>query len=109
MTCQGEAIGMAGQAFVGNEVSMDKVYDYMYHVLRKYAELQDFRPKVSRSAHVVTQDYILCLAEPLTRGLLKQLRKHMSSSRTPCTVPEQRARGFKDYGWLTSVPTGRAT
>ncbi|CAM6106082.1 unnamed protein product [Calypogeia fissa] len=96
---RGEKIGQQGQDFVQKELGMDKVYDYMYHVLVKYAQLQEFQPQVSNTAHLVTQDYLLCLAEPISKLLLTQARKHMPSSKTPCTMSPQRARFFKDYGW----------
>ncbi|CAM6098106.1 unnamed protein product [Calypogeia fissa] len=103
----GQAIGEAGQAFVQKELSMDKVYDYMYHLLVKYAQLQEFQPSISRSAHLVTQDYILCLAQPLQKLLMKQARKHMSSNVIPCTMSKDITQIFKDYGWETYKPANK--
>lgn len=77
---------------------MDKVYDYMFYMLQEYAKLQDFKPRLSGSAHLVTQEYILCLAQPSQRLLLNQAKKLMPSTIAPCYM-SQSPNGPPDYGW----------
>lgn len=96
---QAVRIGEAGQEFVGNEIGMHNVYDYMYHMIKAYAGLQRFKPSVPRSAREVTQDFILCLAQPHERLLLEKSRKQIPWTSAPCHLPETPPSGFKDFGW----------
>lgn len=49
-----EDIGREGRRFTQEDLSMDNVYSYMYHVLREYAALQLFVPAVRRGSREVT-------------------------------------------------------
>ncbi|CAM6104362.1 unnamed protein product [Calypogeia fissa] len=95
-------IGQAGRDFVSNEVGMSSVYDYMYHMIRAYAELQRFKPTRPRRAREVTQDFILCMASPFERLLLEKSREQIPWTPAPCHLKETPSDGFKDFGWETT-------
>lgn len=82
---QAEAIGKKGQALV-EDLSMDRVYDYMYHLIVEYSKLQDFKPVAPSSAQEVCVESILCVADNQQSQLLEKSYASPSSS-SPCTLP----------------------
>lgn len=81
---QAERIGKRGQGLM-EELDMDRVYDYMYHLLVEYAKLQVFKPAPSPTAQEVCLESILCLANEKQRQLLESSLASSSFS-PPCTI-----------------------
>jgi Glycosyl transferase family 90 len=68
------------------DISMDRVYDYMFHLLVEYSELLDFKPKPPPLAQEVCIDSLLCFADARQREFLE--RSVASPSKNyPCTLP----------------------
>ncbi|KAL0435016.1 UNVERIFIED_CONTAM: hypothetical protein Sradi_0209500 [Sesamum radiatum] len=80
-----EAIGRAAQEYMGS-LSMDRVYDYMYHLLTGYAKLQAFVPVRPSTALEVCEESVLCFANEKQRKLLKKSVASASST-PPCSLP----------------------
>ncbi|PKA60220.1 protein glucosyltransferase [Apostasia shenzhenica] len=80
-----EAMGMKGQKLM-EELSMDRVYDYMFHLLVEYSKLQDFKPAIPPSAQEVCVESVLCFAGDQRRELLEKSSSR-SASTAPCTLP----------------------
>lgn len=84
-TKQAEAIGKRGQKLM-QDLDMDRVYDYMYHLIVEYSKLLDFKPTPPPSAQEVCVDSLLCVADEQQRQFLE--RSAASPSPTyPCTLP----------------------
>lgn len=83
---EAEAIGKAGQEFM-ETLSMERVYDYMYHLISEYAKLLDFRPVPASSSHEVCAESLQCFAEPSKRQFLEQSATVLSMS-PPCILPD---------------------
>ncbi|XP_008791205.1 O-glucosyltransferase rumi homolog [Phoenix dactylifera] len=82
---QAESVGKRGQAFM-EDLNMDRVYDYMYHLIVEYSKLQDFKPVPPSSAQEVCVESILCVADNKQSQFLE--RSYASpSSFFPCTLP----------------------
>ncbi|XP_020113732.1 O-glucosyltransferase rumi isoform X1 [Ananas comosus] len=82
---QAEAIGKRGQKLM-QDLDMDRVYDYMYHLIVEYSKLLDFKPTPPPSAQEVCVDSLLCVADEQQRQFLE--RSAASPSPTyPCTLP----------------------
>ncbi|KAG9454007.1 hypothetical protein H6P81_006911 [Aristolochia fimbriata] len=82
---EAESIGKGGQDYMKN-VSMDRVYDYMYHVMVEYSKLQDFKPSPPPTAQELCPEQLLCYADKKQREFLK--RSVASPSTTlPCALP----------------------
>ncbi|XP_027090156.1 protein O-glucosyltransferase 1 [Coffea eugenioides] len=79
-----EAVGRAAQDFIGN-LTMDRVYDYMYHLLVEYSKLLDFRPRQPPAAMEVCVDSVLCFADENQRRFLRKSLAFPSSS-LPCSI-----------------------
>ncbi|KAM1157150.1 hypothetical protein FF1_027784 [Malus domestica] len=45
-----QAIGKATSDFIQEELKMDYVYDYMFHLLNEYAKLLRFEPRIPKGA-----------------------------------------------------------
>lgn len=83
VTMQAEAIGKRGQHFV-QDLNMERVYDYMYHLVMEYSKLQDFKPVPPPSAQEMCEESLLCFADPKQRKFLK---KSYATPSLPCTLP----------------------
>ncbi|GKV26213.1 hypothetical protein SLEP1_g35556 [Rubroshorea leprosula] len=79
---EAEAMGKRGQDFMEN-LSMDRVYDYMFHLISEYSKLQDFKPVPPSSALPVCAESLLCLADPLQREYLER-ETAVPSPAAPC-------------------------
>ncbi|CAM6083080.1 unnamed protein product [Calypogeia fissa] len=98
---QGEAvrIGEAGREFVRNELSMENVYNYMFHLLREYAQLLKFKP-IQEAASLVTLDQVLCLVEPgLHKSTLLQTMKAMPINPVSCKMSESEENHLEEPDW----------
>ncbi|KAF6153612.1 hypothetical protein GIB67_027479 [Kingdonia uniflora] len=82
---QAEAIGKGGQNLMKN-LPMERIYDYMYHLIKEYAKLQDFKPAPPESAQEVCAESVLCFADSSQRQYLEMSATTPSSS-PPCTLP----------------------
>uniref|UniRef100_A0A7N0TGE0 Glycosyl transferase CAP10 domain-containing protein n=1 Tax=Kalanchoe fedtschenkoi TaxID=63787 RepID=A0A7N0TGE0_KALFE len=68
---QAEEIGHRAEDFM-ERLSMDRVYDYMFHLLSEYAKLQEFKPVPPPSALEVCEESLLCFADQVQRKFLKR-------------------------------------
>ncbi|XP_068644345.1 uncharacterized protein [Aristolochia californica] len=82
---EAESIGRGGQDYMKN-VSMDRVYDYMYHLIVEYSKLQDFKPSPPSSAQELCPEQLLCFADKKQREFLKRSVASPSTS-LPCVLP----------------------
>ncbi|KAM1039925.1 hypothetical protein ACFX2I_029179 [Malus domestica] len=84
MAEQAKAMGQRGQDFM-ESLSMDRVYDYMFHLIVEYSKLLDFELDIPASAMEVCAESLLCLADPKQREWLKRSTAYPSPS-PPCTL-----------------------
>ncbi|XP_039002493.1 O-glucosyltransferase rumi-like [Hibiscus syriacus] len=82
---QAQAIGRRAQQLMQN-MSMDQVYHYMFHLISEYAKLQDFKPVVPPSAQQVCEESLLCFADEKQKELLKKSAVTSVSTTPPCTL-----------------------
>ncbi|XP_010542663.1 PREDICTED: O-glucosyltransferase rumi homolog [Tarenaya hassleriana] len=81
-----EAIGRRGQGYM-ESISMNRVYDYMFHLINEYSRLQTFNPRKPSSAKEVCPESLLCFAEQKERELLEKSTAELSRD-PPCKLPE---------------------
>ncbi|GFP97341.1 o-glucosyltransferase rumi homolog [Phtheirospermum japonicum] len=81
---EAEAIGRAAQDYMAS-LSMDRVYDYIYHLLTEYSKLQDFRPVRPSTAVEVCEESVLCFAKGKQRQWLERSAT-VPSSAPPCLI-----------------------
>ncbi|KAJ4725584.1 O-glucosyltransferase rumi [Melia azedarach] len=78
------AIGQAGQDFM-ESLSMDRVYDYMFHLINEYSKLLDFKPAPPSSSLEACMESLLCLADPMQRKFLEKATAYPSVA-PPCRL-----------------------
>ncbi|KAK7301757.1 hypothetical protein RJT34_12631 [Clitoria ternatea] len=81
---EAEALGKRGQDFMQN-LNMDRVYDYMFHLISEYAKLQDFKPTPPSGALEVCSESVLCYADEKQRTFLRKTTAFPSRD-PPCTL-----------------------
>ncbi|CAN1158803.1 Protein O-glucosyltransferase 2 [Linum perenne] len=84
-----QKIGRAASNFIQNDMKMDNVYDYMFHLLNEYAKLLKFKPEVPKNATELCSESMACNAPSegfQKEFMLDSLIKHPSRT-LPCEMP----------------------
>ncbi|KAL5580742.1 hypothetical protein UlMin_013184 [Ulmus minor] len=81
---EAEAIGKAGQDFM-ESLNMNRVYDYMFHLINEYSKLQKFKPVRPSSSVEVCSESVLCFADPKQKTLLEKSTTFPSLD-PPCSL-----------------------
>lgn len=95
MAKQAEAIGKGGQDYM-ESLSMDRVYDYMFHLVNEYSKLLDFKPARPSSALEVCTDSLLCFADMKQRQILEKSVTHPSPN-PPCSLQQANGNILNDW------------
>lgn len=85
---QAEAMGGAAAAFIQEQVKMEHVYDYMFHLLNEYSKLMRFEPRVPQGAVEICSESLGCNATegPEREFMMESLVKGPSVT-GPCSLP----------------------
>ncbi|TYJ06594.1 hypothetical protein E1A91_A12G244600v1 [Gossypium mustelinum] len=83
-------IGKAASSFMQEQLKMDYIYDYMYHLLNEYAKLLKFKPRIPEGAMELCSEVMACQAEGLEgrkkKFMMESLVKGPSITNL-CTLP----------------------
>ncbi|KAH7538016.1 hypothetical protein FEM48_Zijuj03G0154600 [Ziziphus jujuba var. spinosa] len=82
-----QAMGKAASQFIQEELKMENVYDYMFHVLNEYAKLLQFKPTVPRKAIGLCSEAMACFAQGLTKKFMMESMVKGPAESGPCTIP----------------------
>lgn len=83
-----QAIGKAASDFIQEDLKMDYVYDYMFHLLNEYAKLMRYKPTVPRKAIELCSEIMACRAEGLQKKfMMESMVKGPATDTCPCTMP----------------------
>ncbi|XP_031258336.1 O-glucosyltransferase rumi homolog [Pistacia vera] len=82
-----QEIGKAASKFIQEELKMDYIYDYMFHLLNEYAKLLKFKPKVPDGAVEVCSETMACRANGLQEKFMMETLVKGPSITNPCTMP----------------------
>ncbi|KAL0425979.1 UNVERIFIED_CONTAM: hypothetical protein Sradi_1132700 [Sesamum radiatum] len=82
-----QEIGKAGSQFVQEELKMQNIYDYCFHVLNEYAKLLRYKPIVPEGSKETCSETLVCSV----KGQKRRFRKHSMvknpSDTLPCALP----------------------
>ncbi|KAL1343771.1 hypothetical protein AAHE18_08G001600 [Arachis hypogaea] len=83
-----QQIGKGGSNYIIDNLKMKYVYDYMLHLLKEYAKLQRFKPKIPERAKEMCPERMACSLRngPRKRYMYESLVKSPSST-LPCSMP----------------------
>lgn len=87
MILQAQEIGKAASKFVQEELKMDYIYDYMFHLLNEYAKLLKFKPTVPDGATEVCSETMACRANGLQEKFMMETLVKGPSITDPCNLP----------------------
>lgn len=110
---EARAIAKGGQEFM-ESLSMNRIYDYMFHLINEYSKLQKFKPVRPSSSLEVCAESLLCLGDPKQRKLLERSTAHPSPN-PPCSLQpadsdflknwvQQRRKTIKDIEDMKLIP-----
>ncbi|KAG5009221.1 hypothetical protein JHK82_017794 [Glycine max] len=86
-TDKAQAIGEAGSKFIHEDMDMDYVYDYMFHLLNEYAKLQRFKPTIPQNAVEYCPETMACGVDGIQRRFMEDSMVKSPSDSNPCTLP----------------------
>lgn len=82
-----QEIGMAASSFIRDELKMDFVYDYMFHLLSEYAKLLRFKPTVPEKATELCSEAVACEAQGLEKKFMVDSLVKGPRDSEPCQLP----------------------
>ncbi|CAK9184616.1 unnamed protein product [Ilex paraguariensis] len=82
-----QAIGKAASDFIQEELRMDYIYDYMFHLLNEYAKLLRFEPKIPVGAVELCSETMVCHADESEKKFMMESLEKGPSITSPCTMP----------------------
>lgn len=80
-------IGKAASDFIQEELKMDYVYDYMFHLLSSYGKLLRYKPSLSANATELCAESMVCGAEGSAKKFMMESLVKGPANTNPCTMP----------------------
>ncbi|KAH7528693.1 hypothetical protein FEM48_Zijuj05G0099200 [Ziziphus jujuba var. spinosa] len=84
---EAQNIGKAAIEFIKEELNMDNVYDYMFHLLNEYAKLLRFKPTIPQKAFELCLESMFCPANELEKKYMMDSMVKDPAGTDPCTMP----------------------
>ncbi|CAN4125692.1 unnamed protein product [Withania somnifera] len=85
-THKAEAIGKAGSHFIHEDMKMEYVFDYIFHLLTEYAKLLKFEPKVPSGAVEICSESLACTSQGIWKKFMEEALEKSPSYTNPCTL-----------------------
>ncbi|VAH25713.1 unnamed protein product [Triticum turgidum subsp. durum] len=82
-----QKIGKEGSKFIQQELSMEYVYDYMFHLLTEYAKLLLFKPTKPPEAVEVCPESLACQAIGREKKFMEDSMVKSANVAGPCSLP----------------------
>ncbi|XP_027162267.1 O-glucosyltransferase rumi homolog [Coffea eugenioides] len=84
---EAQSMGKAAGKFVQEEMKMENVYDYMFHLLNGYAKLLKYKPVVPAKAVRLCLESMACPTAGLKKKYLMDSMIKGPSDSPPCSMP----------------------
>ena len=84
---QAQKIGKAASHMILEELKMNYVYDYMFHLLSAYAKLMKYKPTLPPGAIEIVEEKMANTGGDLEKSYKKESSVKAPSTTTPCTMP----------------------
>ncbi|EXB29382.1 hypothetical protein L484_001025 [Morus notabilis] len=82
-----KSIGKAASRFIQDDLKMEYVYDYMFHLLNEYAKLLKFKPSIPEKAVEFCSESMACTAEGIGKKFMMESMVKGPADSSPCTMP----------------------
>jgi len=83
---EAERVGRRGQRLM-QDLRMAAVYDYMLHLLTRYAGLLRYRPTVPENATELCLESVACAADGRAREFMMESMEKYAADYEPCALP----------------------
>ena len=87
-------MGKAASKFIMEELKMEYVYDYMFHLLNEYAKLLTFKPTIPKKAVELCSESMACSSQGLTKDFMIGSMVTSPSDGEPCKLPPSYCTSF---------------
>ncbi|CAN4087762.1 unnamed protein product [Withania somnifera] len=84
---EAQAIGKSANDFIEEQLKMDNVYDYMFHLLNEYSKLLKYKPTVPEKAVELCSEAMACPAEGRIKKFMLESMVEDPSDAIPCNMP----------------------
>ncbi|KAF7147877.1 hypothetical protein RHSIM_Rhsim03G0185400 [Rhododendron simsii] len=84
---EAEDIVKAASDFVHENLKMDYVYDYMFHVLSEYSKLMRYKPTIPKKAREICSETLACKVTELHKKYLMESMVKGPTDVRPCNMP----------------------
>ncbi|KAL6503873.1 hypothetical protein OROGR_025796 [Orobanche gracilis] len=84
---EAQAIGKAASSFILNDMKMDYVYDYMFHLLSEYAKLLTYKPTIPKEAVELCSESMACHAQGFEKQFMTESLVKGPAISEACTMP----------------------
>ncbi|XP_061373568.1 uncharacterized protein LOC133315900 [Gastrolobium bilobum] len=82
-----QAIGKGGTDYIIENLKMKFVYDYMFHLLSRYASLLRFKPTIPKGAIEICSESMTCSLRGVRKHYMIESMVNSPSDTPPCTMP----------------------
>ncbi|KAH7854896.1 hypothetical protein Vadar_018824 [Vaccinium darrowii] len=82
-----QEIGKAASDFIQEDLKMDYVYDYMFHLLSEYAKLMRYKPTKPRKAIEISSERLACPATGSQKKFMMESIVKGPTDVSPCNMP----------------------
>nr|XP_043616116.1 O-glucosyltransferase rumi homolog [Erigeron canadensis] len=79
-------IGRAASNFIQEDLKMDNVYDYMFHLLSRYSRLMKYKPTVPQNAVELCSETMACTSEGLAKQFMEESTVKGPADVSPCIM-----------------------
>ncbi|KAK7274508.1 hypothetical protein RIF29_15600 [Crotalaria pallida] len=86
-TDKAQEIGEAASKFIQEDLYMDYVYDYMFHLLNEYAKLLRFKPKIPPRSVEYCPEIMASAVKGTWRRFMEESMVKFPSDSNPCNMP----------------------
>ncbi|KAJ8748946.1 hypothetical protein K2173_013383 [Erythroxylum novogranatense] len=86
-TKEAQAIGEAASNFIQEDMKMEYIYDYMFHLLNEYAKLLKFKPTIPPGAMELCSETMACPRDGIHKKFMVESLVMSPRDTTPCILP----------------------
>ncbi|GKA97024.1 O-glucosyltransferase Rumi [Tanacetum coccineum] len=82
-----QSIGKAASNFIQDDLKMDRVYDYMLHLLTEYSKLLKYKPTIPKKAVELCSESMACSSQGFEKDFMMESLIKGPAQVHPCTMP----------------------
>lgn len=82
-----QQIGKAASNFIQDDLKMDRVYDYMLHLVTEYSKLLKYKPTIPKKAVELCSESMACSSQGFEKDFMMESLIKGPAQVHPCTMP----------------------